>query len=151
MSKTFKTILCVIGGIIGFYVLLYFTLRTPKEKCSRISFKQSLEMVANQMYQYGQKHDGEYPDKLSKLYHPMYVLEIKDFFYPHEKEEIITPENIDSLGCFEIVGGLTSQTVDLKLVIVREKSNNHWEVQGRYEALADGSVRWTGKPLPRPR
>ena len=154
-ATSFKKILIgivlTIGCIIGLVALMSFMTGksySEKERYRMVGCKINLKQIGLGMIMYANEHDEKFPDKLSKLY-PEYINNIKVFFYNDEKKKIITPENIDSLGCFECVSGLT-QADDPNTTIVREKSNNHWKAHGsgRYEVLLDGHIEWTGKPLP---
>ncbi len=126
----FKRVLYFIGCLgclIVFLVVLFAFLSSSgvKER-ARMSFVQSnLKSVGMGLVMYLNENDEKFPDKLSELY-PVYVKEIRLFFYKDDKKKIITPENIDSLGCFEIVSGITPYD-DPGTIIAREKSNNHWK------------------------
>ncbi len=148
-----KWVLYTIGVIIGLCALFYSMpfILTPgsKEASYRNHVTANLRSVGMGMIMYANRNESKFPDKLSDLY-PRYI-KIEYFFYPDEKKKIISPENINSLGSFEYFGSGLTKYADPKTVIAREKSNNHWKVQGRYELFVDGSVEWKGKPLPNTR
>ena len=151
MSKTFTIILYALGSILGFLVvlclLLPYIIEFKGKDSERAAVELNIKSIGLAMIVYAEENDGEFPDMLSELY-PDYISigNLKCFSYPNEKEEIVTPKNIDSSSCFECMDGLTWD-VGPNTVIVREKSNDHWKELGRYEVLVDGSVRWTGKLL----
>ncbi len=150
-----KWILYFIGCLIFFSAVLFVTLpfygKTPTEDDLIRHVQSNLKQVGLRLIMYANENDEKFPDKLSELY-PDYIGEIRVFFYKDDKKKIITPENIDSHGCFEYMGaGLTTLATfaDFKTVLAREKSNNHWKKHGngRYELFLDGHVEWTGKDI----
>jgi len=107
------------------------------------SLESQLKQIGQGLMVYANDNGDKFPEKLSTLY-PDYISEIRIFFYPDDKSEKVTPENIDLHGCFESVRGLTP-TSEAGPLLVYEKSNNHWKTPGRCELLVDGSVRWSLK------
>lgn len=136
-----------IGGIILllFVLMIIFSpfFKNPgrnPEYYLKKNVESQLKQIGLGLILYANDNDDKFPEKLSTLY-PGYVSEIKMFFYPDDKSEIVTPENIDLYSCFEYEKGLTP-TSESGSLLVYEKSNNHWKAQGRNELLVDGSVRW---------
>lgn len=141
-----KNAVCI-GGIIIVIVALIAIfspfLKNPgnnPEYYLKKELQSQLKQIGLGLIVYANDNGDKFPDKLSVLY-PDYVNEIKIFFYPDDKSEIVTPENIGLYGCFEYVKGLTP-TSESNSLLAYEKSNNHWKTQGRNELLVDGSVRW---------
>ncbi|MDR4497640.1 MAG: DUF1566 domain-containing protein [Candidatus Scalindua sp.] len=153
-SKTAKWVLYILGGIVVLFVLsIFLSVIQPnwfrsakdrqeiKERGYRWESKSNLEQIGLGLIMYAHDNSGKFPDKLSEL-HPDYNHEVEKFFYPDEKKKIMTPENIDSLGCFEYFGAGLTQDAAPDIGLVREKSINHWSSRGRLVLFVDSHVEW---------
>ena len=130
--------------------VIAFTIDTNAEKRH---IKSNLKQIGLGLIMYANENDEKFPDKLSVLY-PDYISEIKVFFnYRDNKDKIIKPENIDSLGWFEYLGTGLTQDADPNTVLARERYlyTNRWEKYckrvGKYEVFVDGHVERTGEPF----
>ena len=138
-----KWVLYTIGGILGFIVVLTFLEAfKPEWFYTEVRKNLNFKKCANNLHDIGlglimcaQDNDGKFPDKLSVLY-PDYISEVEKFFYPEEKKETMTPENIDSFGYFECVSGLTLDD-DPDTVLACERPGNLW----RNEVYVDGHLK----------
>lgn len=138
MSKRVKTVLfsvgCIIGLIACFIIFQEWHLKSLRNPCiNRMLCGSNLKSIGLDLWLYASENSGKYPDKLSVLY-PNYSTRVEVFFYSDEKKKIMTPENIDSLGCFRYVEGRTLSADDNPLlayeksstILAYEISNNHW-------------------------
>ncbi len=131
-----------IGGLAWGYgfiivVILSFFLKAQDEK----SIMYHLEQIVMELHRYANDNGGKFPDRLSALY-PNYIPKIEIFFYPDFKREMITPENIDTYGCYGYVNGLT-QSSEAGSLLAYVQSNHYFGTEdGRHELLVDGTVKW---------
>ncbi len=158
MSKGSKWVSCTIGGILFcFIVFVALSIFLPREWFVSAKTRQDrnmsrcapfLKQIGLGLIMYANENDGKFPDKLSELYDE-FISEIRMFFYPGEKKEIKTHENIDSLGWFEYMGTGLTQDADPYTILAHVKDNNNWRNRnGVIVLFANGHIEFLAIKVP---
>ncbi|MFA6239458.1 MAG: hypothetical protein WC655_00930 [Candidatus Hydrogenedentales bacterium] len=147
----------VLGGVAGPLalvagVVMFVALQDARKKTYQTRCVHNLKFISMALSQYAKDNDGSYPNSLSALY-PEYLPDLDAFVCPQLRVPFESergtqhpfapgpkPEEIDSLGSYALVPGLSANG-DKDTVVAYEKEDNH-SGRGRSLLYLDGRGAW---------